>query len=330
MKRVLLGLSGVAGLALVAALGGYLYVGSAASARLAQTYEVEGVELPVPFPLTDAEVEALRQERLAADPTADPLAGVDLAAIAQERAVARAEAMLTSRIGCGDCHGMDGAGKLVADAMPVWKWYAPNITSGGVTKAYTVADWDRIVRHGVKPDGTPATMPSADFESLSDRELSDVIAYYRSRAPIAAPQPVTELGPVGKVLIGLGQMPLSAELIDHAAPHLAEPPPAGATVEYGKHLAGACVGCHRQDFSGGPILQGPPDWPPAGNLTPHGEGLAGWTLEEFVRVFREGKNRDGSEIRPPMAVFRQSTLSDVELQAMFSYFQSIEAKPTGT
>jgi mono/diheme cytochrome c family protein len=90
-------------------------------------------------------------------------------------------ALVNGRLGCAECHGSDGRGKLVADAQPVWTWYAPNITRGGVTRDYRAADWDRIVRHGVKKDGSTATMPSMDFMQLSDQELSDAAAYYNAQ-----------------------------------------------------------------------------------------------------------------------------------------------------
>jgi cytochrome c553 len=339
MKRVAYGLGGTLALVLVAGGGAYLYAGSATAGRLGHTWpDVVGKDLPIPYPLTEAEIEVLRQERSAAAPTAaaadpsaapaDPLAGVDLQAIAQERAVARATALVNGRVPCGECHGADGAGTLVADAMPVWKWHAPNITRGGVTKDYQPADWDRAIRHGVKRDGTTSTMPSIDFIGLSDQEVSDLAAYYWSLPPIDTPQAAIQIGPLGRFLIGFGQMPLSVEMIDHTLSHRALPPPAAVDVEFGGHIVAVCAGCHRTDYTGGPILQGPPDWPPAANLTPHEEGLQGWTEEDFIRVFREAKSKDGRELREPMASIREMQITDVELKAMFLFLQQLEPKPT--
>jgi cytochrome c553 len=233
------------------------------------------------------------------------------------------------RLPCGECHGADGAGKLVVDAQPVWTWYAPNITRGGVTQGYSGRDWDRIVRHGVKPDGTPATMPAIDFMSLSDQEVSDLAAYFQSLPPSATVQPPTVLGPIGKALIGFGKMPISAEEIDHSRDHALLPPVAEVGVEFGAHVAATCVGCHRTDFSGGPIAQGPPDWPPAGNLTPHEEGLASWSEEDFIRAIREAKRPDGTELLEPMNAVTKLNITDIELRAMFAYLKQLPAKPTG-
>lgn len=47
-------------LLLVVSFGAYAYFRSAASARIAKTYQVQEVELQVPYPLTETEQAALR------------------------------------------------------------------------------------------------------------------------------------------------------------------------------------------------------------------------------------------------------------------------------
>jgi cytochrome c553 len=86
---------------------------------------------------------------------------------------------LFSSLGCADCHGADGAGKAMI---------APNITSGpgGATAAYTDADWNRTIRHGVKPNGNPLfVMPREDFARLTDADTVAIIAYAKSLPPVA-------------------------------------------------------------------------------------------------------------------------------------------------
>ena len=49
----------------------------------------------------------------------------------------------------------------------------PNITRGrgGVTADFTLADWDRALRHGVRPDGSGLVlMPSEDYAALTDHD----------------------------------------------------------------------------------------------------------------------------------------------------------------
>jgi len=339
MMRILKVLGILLAVLVVAAAGTFAYASIQAKARLARTWpDVKGTEVPVPWPLTDAEVTALRESKQAevtpdtatVDAAADPLAGVDLTAIAMERAVDRGHYLMTVRLGCAECHGPDLAGSLVADAQPVWTWYCPNISRGGLTKDFKSADWDRAVRHGVLPDGRSSTMPAGDYVGVSDRELSDIIAYARSLPPSDKVQPATAIGPLGKILIGFGVMPINTETIDHAKPHLVVPPEAAVTVEYGAHLASACVGCHRTTFNGGKIAQGPPDWPPARNLTPAGE-LAGWTEDDFMKTLRTGVRPSGEPLKSPMAEMAKSAkqMSDLELKAIFLFLKSLPPLPDG-
>lgn len=325
----------------VAGVGAFAYASMQTKARLARTWpDVKGTEVPVPWPLTEAEVAAIREAKQAeapppdaatTEPPPDPMAGVDLTAIAMERAVERGQYLMTIRLGCVECHGHDLAGTLVADAQPVWTWYAPNITRGGLTKDFKSADWDRAIRHGVLPDGRSSTMPAGDYVGVSDRELSDIIAYAKSLPPSDKVQPATVIGPVGKFLIGFNVMPINVEEIDHAKPHLEVPPEAAVSVEYGAHLASACVGCHRTSYSGGKIAQGPPDWPPARNLTPAGE-LASWTEDDFLKTLRTGVRPNGEPLKSPMKETTATVgkMSDLELKAIFTFLKSLPPMPDGT
>ena len=57
---------------------------------------------------------------------------------------------------------------------------APNISPGpgSVVAKYTPADWERSLRHGVKPDGRPLMiMPSEDYNRLTDADLGALVAY---------------------------------------------------------------------------------------------------------------------------------------------------------
>jgi mono/diheme cytochrome c family protein len=334
-------------IALAGAAGAlYAWAGSAAQAKFDRAWpDVAGKDLPIPFPLTEAEIGALRLERLAAmpppDPSAppleaadavpvDPLAGLDLDAIALERAVARGARLATTRLGCVECHRADGGGGLVADAMPVWRFTAPNITVSGRTKDFTAADFNRILRHGVGKDGTTSAMPAVDTARLSDREVSDLAAWVRSLPPSDRESEEIEIGPLGRFLFALDQIPLSAERIDHAAARPVEPPPEAVEVAFGAHVAQTCVGCHRDNFEGGPILGGDPAWPPAANLTPHESGLKGWTAEQFRTLLREGKRPDGSVVSDVMPYKMLKAMSDTEIDAMFLYLQSLAPLPKGT
>jgi hypothetical protein len=77
-------------------------------------------------------------------------------------------------------------------------------------------------------------------------------------------------------------------------------------------------------------LGGDPSWPPARNLTPHADGLAGWTLDDFRRVLFQATRPDGTPIRAPMdaMVPFAENMTDVEIEALWAYLQSAPPAPT--
>ncbi len=241
--------------------------------------------------------------------------------------VERGRELVTTRLGCHECHGADFGGGVVMDVVPVGRLSGPNLTT--LPEDYTIAQFDLIVRHGVRRDGTTAMMPAIDYEGLSDAELADVFAYTRSFPEVERDLAPSHLGPVLWFLTATGSSRPAAFLIDHDKVRPAQPPPVESTLEYGEHLAKVCRGCHRMDYSGGPIEAGNPDWPPASNLTPHRTGLAGWTKQDFRRAMREGISKDGTTIDPSMPWRSMGQMADQELDAMFAYFASLPPATTG-
>ncbi len=340
--------------ALALGLGGVVvWANMAVGTRLAQTFTPHTVELQVPTPLTEAEIVQLRIDKkaeldAAAAPTGDvelgvqpdepavvvdPLEGVDLNAIALERAEARGKHLVEARFACVECHGRDFSGGVMVDDGAMGTWLGPNLTpgKGSRTLEYTPNDYDNIVRHGVKKDGTPAIMPSEDFMDMSDRELSDIIAYLGTFPAIDNEVPAPTFGPIGTMLMATGKLPLSAEHAPMDATHKLLPPQTAPTAEFGKHLSQVCTGCHRADMSGGPIQIGPPDWPPSGNLTRHEDGLKTWTFEQFDALMRTGKRPDDRELLAPMTLMLPyaKQMTDVEMQALWAFLQSLPPTPTG-
>jgi len=233
--------------------------------------------------------------------------------------------------GCRDCHGENLEGRLVADAMPVMILVGPNITPGGVTKDYTDEDWARIVRHGIRKDKKPARyMPSYEWTILSHEDMAALISYAKSVPAVSQEAPKFKLGPLGRFLYLIGELPLlpAADMIDHSAKP-ATPVP-GPTATYGKYLSTGCTGCHGEHLSGGKIPGTPPDWPVAPNLTPHKSGLAEWTKEDFFRSLREGVRPDGEKIQAEYMPWRMiAESSDDDLTALWLYYRSIPAREFG-
>jgi mono/diheme cytochrome c family protein len=300
----------------VAALGVYVWAGMVTSRLRAQTFETHSVNFPIPFPLDEAEAAAAG------------VTGDAAHALAEQRAAARGEHLVSARFTCTACHAKNFGGGVMVDAFPIGRLLAPNLTlgTGSRTAGFTARDWDRIVRHGVLKDGHPAVMPSEDFEQMSDQELSDIVSYIRSLPPVNNTVPTSTFGPLGKVLVATGKMKLAASVIpNHMAPHAVTPPAAAASAEFGRHLATVCLGCHGQDLSGGPIAGGDPSWPPARNLTPDATGLKGWTFDQFVTVITRGERPGGIALKAPMAaiVAYGKSMTDIERQALWAYLQSL-------
>ncbi|MCC6243730.1 MAG: c-type cytochrome [Gemmatimonadaceae bacterium] len=334
VRKIVIGAGSLVGLFVLAGAGGYLWASNTASARLSKTHDIHRADFPIPFPLSEEELAAVRAERVAGAPAgADALAGANVDALAAERAAARGKHLVESFYACTECHGTNFGGGVMVDDPVMGQVLGPNLTTGkgSRTLTYTAADWDRMVRHGVKPSGTASPMPSRDYYLMSDRELSDVVSYIRSMPAVDNEVAPVTLGPVGKVLVASGQMPLSAEThpTNHEIAHAPLPPAPVADATFGKHLAQTCTGCHGPQFAGGKILGGPPDWPPAANLTP--TGLPGWSFDDFSRALKEGKSKSGTVLREPMLGMGKfaRNMTDVELQALWAYIKELPPQPTG-
>ncbi len=246
-------------------------------------------------------------------------------------AIARGKHIAETR-GCAECHGKDLGGAVVIDDGAMGHVAGPNITrgTGGLPAGFGDVDIIRAIRHGVTPDGRGLfLMPAADFATMSDADMGAIVAYVKSVAPVNRPSDPIKLGPVARALVAFGKIKLDAEKIDHANVRPAVVTP-GVTVEYGRYLAIGCTGCHGSNFSGGKIAIGPPDWPPAANLTPDPEGrISKWTEADFIATLRTAKRPNGTELNPVMPrAFGQ--LDDLELKALWMFLKTLPAAPTGS
>jgi mono/diheme cytochrome c family protein len=231
--------------------------------------------------------------------------------------------------GCKDCHLEDLGGQIMVNDRGVMRVNATNLTGGrgGIGAAYSEADWDRAIRHGVDPRGRPlAVMPSREYSTMSDADTRALIAYLKTLPPVDRdlPEPPFQLGPLGRVLLTAGALsPFAADKIDHRGVHR-EDVPQGETIEYGRYLAALCAGCHGDTYEGSSAY-GPPGAPPAPSLRPDIRvGLGNWSEVDFIRAMRDGRRPDGSQVSAefmPIAAF--SRMTDTELRALWLYFRSL-------
>jgi len=267
-----------------------------------------------------ADVHAQRQIEQPPYPLALPTGG---------EAVARGQYLYAAR-GCADCHGADGAGRVFVDAGDL-HLAGPHIAPGpgSVTAAYRPADWERVLRHGIKPDARPVrVMPSQDYARLSDEDLGALVAYVRQLPPVKGGPAEIRLPLIARVMYGLGRLPDAVDLIDHQLPPSPAVPPA-VSVAYGAYVAQSCVGCHGTQLQGGRIPGSPPDWPasPALRGVEHTALEAYPTPEALRAMFASGRRADGSAIQVmPFEMLR--AMDDTDLRALHLYLS--QGSPVAT
>ncbi len=232
-------------------------------------------------------------------------------------ALARGEHITHTHV-CRDCHGESLQGKVFAD-VPPFRIVAPNLTSGngGVGSQYRgVADWDRSIRHGIRPNGTALIiMPSKVFHRLSDSDAASLIAYLQSIPAVDNELPTREIKPIGMMLVGAGAFDPAAEVNLEPANTMA--PTAGATAEYGKYIVSTlCAYCHGDDLQGGPALD--PVTPPPPTLA----AASVWPLDQFATTLRTGVAPDGRQLNAlMMPIVSFSHFTDDEVAAIHLYLK---------
>jgi mono/diheme cytochrome c family protein len=238
---------------------------------------------------------------------------------------------------CEECHGADlGGTPVLFDLGPIGTGAAPNLTTGkgGLGAELTDADFVRVLRHGVKPEGTSVfIMPAQDFRNLSDADLGSVIAYIRTVPPVDrfVPEPHVRITFLGNVMYGAGVFGhlLRAATIEQSAPPLPAPP-VGVTAAYGEYLVNinGCRDCHGKELAGG--KPGDPNSPMARNLTPTGH-LGDWTEAQFVTTLRTGVTPTGLHLPAEYMPWDwKGKMTDDELSAVWAYLSSLPPLPTST
>jgi mono/diheme cytochrome c family protein len=275
---------------------------------------------------------AARQNRTFEAPEVATHASRDPAVIARGKYLAFGPAH------CVECHGDPArradlsAGREVPLSgglemrLPVGVFRPGNITPDVETGIgrYTDAQLARMLRHGVRPEGT-AVLPFMPFADMSADDLDAVISFLRSQAPVShavAPSAPNVLGRVVKAFVLEPKGP--------TMPVRQTVTPA-ETADYGRYLAHSvanCVACHtKMDmrtgekigplFGGGNEIEGfvTP------NLTPDARWgwIASWPEEVFVARMHMGRQRAGSPM--PWDSFRN--LSEGDLRAIYRYLRTV-------
>ena len=222
---------------------------------------------------------------------------------------------LATLIGCKACHNANGG--VLFNVPIVGRLVTPNLSR--ITEEYSDAELARVIRAGVKRDGTSAiAMPTESFAWLADDDLADIIAWMRSlkRVPDNEPSQTT-WGPVGRLMILQGTAPFSAEEGKGATPPAAHPTaPPVAVGDYLTHVA--CRDCHRLDVE---------HRVKPGTIAPPLRAVAqGYDLAQFTHLMRTGQGIGDREVGMMSEVAKSSFMhfSDAEIAAMHAYLNAGE------
>jgi len=234
---------------------------------------------------------------------------VRMAAATDAQAAARGRRIAIVH-GCVDCHGANLQGRMFDDIPNVVRLYGPNLTLAVAKQSD--ADLDGAIRHGVAADGRPLwVMPSSTFAHLTDGETADLIAYLRTLKPAGPPQPQSQVGPVGRIGILIGQFKSEPAIIRaHENPAL---PDLGPQYAKGRDVARACVECHGPALKGGGPAKAP-------DLTV----AAAYDLPDFERLLRTGVAAGGREVGLMSASsrIRFGALTSDEITALHEYLKA--------
>jgi mono/diheme cytochrome c family protein len=203
-----------------------------------------------------------------------------------------------------------------------------------------------MLRYSVRPNGKASVQILMPFGNLSDADLTAIVSYLRSQAPIVHLVPDDEFTVIGKIVKSFSPVFKPRTVLDPPAVSPAEAP----TVERGGYLARSvanCVGCHTKfdpvllspkgpEFAGGNEMSpekregaDPAVWFRTPNLTPaHGSALTKFPdRDTFIARFRVGGyHYAGSPM--PWAAFAR--MSPADIGALWEYLHSLTPQPGPT
>ncbi len=171
-------------------------------------------------------------------------------------------------------------------------------------------------------------MAVAEYRGISDDDVQSIVTFLRSVPAVRSETPKSQYGkPVTSYGPPVSNVPT---------------PPKTDPVAYGRYLAvpvGHCMECHtlrdanrHPDYAnklgaGGNVFRGPWGESLSRNLTPHESGLKDWSDEQVARAIREGIDRHGNRLKPPMGFGYYKNMSDEEVRAIIAYLRSLKPLP---
>lgn len=214
-------------------------------------------------------------------------------------------------LGCVSCHGEGLRGKSFIDDPKVARLFAPNLTE--VAARATDQQLAQAIRQGVGVDGRSLiVMPSEAYQYLTDEETSALIAWIRSLPRAGDASPPVALGPLGRVGVLKGGLPMTPDMV---ADYRKRPAPdLGPKNALGRHLARTtCAGCHGPDLGGRQVT---PEI-----ASPNLDIAGAYDLPAFTRLLREGvaPGNKPMKMMPDVARNDSRYYKDEEIAAIHAY-----------
>lgn len=233
----------------------------------------------------------------------------------------------------GDLMPLSGGWEL---SIPPGTFRAPNITPDKETGIGNLTDGEiaRTLRYMVGYDNR-FIAPFMSFHDLTDEDLTAIVSFLKSQAPVKHQVKRSEINFLGKALVAFNLIKPEGTK--------GNPPKSiirDTSISYGKYLANSvadCVGCHtNRDMKTGELIGKPfaggmyyeADAFSDGvafispNLTPHLTTgiISDWGENAFVARFRAGRVHKGS----PMPWGSFSRMDDLDLKAIYRYLNSLD------
>lgn len=210
----------------------------------------------------------------------------------------------------------------------------------------TDAQIKEMFTNGLRPNGDALipVMPYWSYHNMTDDDMNAIVAYLRTVPAIVHAVPANQ---APWTLPPAPAMPIPVASI---------PEPATTATNYesamrGRYLAamaGVCMECHTPEldpmtspprpmdiskpFAGGRSFPGLP-MPPfdtgvshSSNLTQHATGLEAWTAADVEKVLKQGLDKDGGVICPPMpagAMAAYGGLADADVTDIANYIMTL-------
>jgi mono/diheme cytochrome c family protein len=253
--------------------------------------------------------------------------------------------------GCAACHatpesdpqkktGPVRLGGGLALATPFGTFKVPNISPDPVhgigawsEEAFVNAVLRGLGRHG---EHLYPAFPYTSYQRMALDDVRDLYAFIKTLPPVARPSEPHELPFPFNIRRGLGLWKL---LYLDGKPFKPDPA-ASAQLNRGAYLVegpGHCAECHsprdilggivpKRRFAGGRDAEGK-GWVP--NITPHADGLAGWSANDIAYMLQSGQTPDADSVGSTMGEVVDNTakLSDADRAAIAAYIKSLPPVP---